>query len=1025
MKRKKIKIWTSPTTSWFPFHSYTTHTMSDNEDVLFDEFGNPINESLSSSSSSGDNDSDSETENILKSDINLDGHIDKQNTDQDGDVIPEEANEIVLAEDKTYYPSLSSTFGNGVETIIATEDAKSLAEPMIEPLTEKKFTLEESSLPETTYSKDYMWQTSSITERVRNISFCGNIHSGKTSIVDMLVNQTHDFKKKDNDDTQLRYTDNHILETKKKISIKSTAISLLLPDLNDSSMLLNIIDSPGHSNFIDEMALSIRMSDTVVLCIDVIESVTETVELIIEYAIKTNTKMMLMLTKLDRLILELRLPPLEAYYKIRRTIEEVNLTIRKYCKELKIDVNDEPRLSPEMNNVCFSSSVFNIIFNLTSFTKVYFEANNLNKNTKFSVDSFSRKLWGDIYFENNKFFVKPENALESANSRTFIKFILSPIYKLTTATLSLDAPELETFIETKMRLRIPKSKYKLDTKPFFKILFTKFLGVPSKALVDSLISYYSPLENSIQKLNYLYTGPRNSEIAEHIKKCDAEGPLIAYISKLVDTVDSEHFYAFIRVLSGSIKQNSKVILLGESYSNNNNNDYKIQKINNCYMWCGRYKINVPELKAGSIGLIAGPGLDSFIVKSASIYGFNFQEYNDDLFIFKGNDKIIDPIFKIALQSFNPKDLNKFLDGLKKINKAYIGCEINVDDNGEYSIFGYGELYMDCLLHDLRILYGDIDIKLSDPMVKFHETTDMLSRVKLTIKSNNGKNSISIISEPLDNDLSEDITRGLLNVKFESARAIAKKLRNVYKWDSLAARSVWSLGPNEENGTCILCDDTLPDEVDKSLLNEYKDIIIKGFQWAIKEGPLCDEQINDVKFKIIDISFAKEEIDRNNSQIIQMVRNACHASLLIGEPKLLEPIYKIEIIVNFEVVDSLDVIIEKRRGFFVEKERIDGSPLWKVIGYIPVIESVGLEVDLRLSTRGLAYPQLIFSKWESVPGNPLDDSAYLPILRRVPIESSSRDFMIKTRRRKGLSDDISIEKYLDSKTWSMLQELEIV
>ena len=43
------------------------------------------------------------------------------------------------------------------------------------------------------------------------------------------------------------------------------------------------------------------------------------------------------------------------------------------------------------------------------------------------------------------------------------------------------------------------------------------------------------------------------------------------------------------------------------------------------------------------------------------------------------------------------------------------------------------------------------------------------------------------------------------------------------------------GPN------ILVDDTLPTEVDKSLLGTVKDSIVQGFQWGTREGPLCDER----------------------------------------------------------------------------------------------------------------------------------------------------------------------------------------
>ena len=51
-------------------------------------------------------------------------------------------------------------------------------------------------------------------------------------------------------------------------------------------------------------------------------------EHILRYALRENVKITLVVNKIDRLILELRLPPADAYYKIKHTIEEVNTVIR-------------------------------------------------------------------------------------------------------------------------------------------------------------------------------------------------------------------------------------------------------------------------------------------------------------------------------------------------------------------------------------------------------------------------------------------------------------------------------------------------------------------------------------------------------------------------------------------------------------------------------------------------------------------------------------------------------------------------
>jgi len=101
-------------------------------------------------------------------------------------------------------------------------------------------------------------------------------------------------------------------------------MSLILPDSSGKSSLINIIDTPGHANFVDETASIARLVDGVVVVVDVVEGVMHGTEAIIRHAMQEGLKMVLVVNKMDRLILELRLPPGEAFFKIKHTIEEVN-----------------------------------------------------------------------------------------------------------------------------------------------------------------------------------------------------------------------------------------------------------------------------------------------------------------------------------------------------------------------------------------------------------------------------------------------------------------------------------------------------------------------------------------------------------------------------------------------------------------------------------------------------------------------------------------------------------------------------
>lgn len=56
---------------------------------------------------------------------------------------------------------------------------------------------------------------------------------------------------------------------------------------------------------------------------------------------------------------------------------------------------------------------------------------------------------------------------------------------------------------------------------------------------------------------------------------------------------------------------------------------------------------------------------------------------------------------------------------------------------------------------------------------------------------------------------------------------------------------------------------------------------------------------------------------------------------------------------------------------------------------------------------------MFSHWQVVPGDPLDRQIILHPLEPSPIPALAREFMVKTRRRKGLSEDVTIAKFFDN------------
>jgi U5 small nuclear ribonucleoprotein component len=115
------------------------------------------------------------------------------------------------------------------------------------------------------------------------------------------------------------------------------------------------------------------------------------------------------------------------------------------------------------------------------------------------------------------------------------------------------------------------------------------------------------------------------------------------------------------------------------------------------------------------------------------------------------------------------------------------------------------------------------------------------------------------------------------------KTIGEFFRGKYDWDLLSARSIWAFGP-EDNGPNLLLNNTLPSEVDQKLLGTVKDSVVQGFKWGCREGPLCDEPMRNVKFKILDARVAAEPIHRGGGQVIPTARRTAYSAFLMATPR---------------------------------------------------------------------------------------------------------------------------------------------
>ena len=163
-------------------------------------------------------------------------------------------------------------------------------------------------------------------------------------------------------------------------------------------------------------------------------------ERLLKHAVQEHLAVTLCISKIDRLVVELKLPPADAYHKLRQIIGacsqahlQLNNTINStpYTDEVNNvlsvynDGSDKYTLSPLLGNVCFSSGMYGFSFTLNSFAQLYHD----HYGGGFPPKELARRLWGDMYFLSTRrtFVKKPPHPTAQ---RTFVEFILEPLYKI-------------------------------------------------------------------------------------------------------------------------------------------------------------------------------------------------------------------------------------------------------------------------------------------------------------------------------------------------------------------------------------------------------------------------------------------------------------------------------------------------------------------------------------------------------------------------------------------------------------------
>jgi elongation factor 2 len=289
---------------------------------------------------------------------------------------------------------------------------------------------------------------------------------------------------------------------------------------------------------------------------------------------------------------------------------------------------------------------------------------------------------------------------------------MTPINSLMTAIMNDDKAKYEKMMGT-LGIVLKGDEKNLLGKPLMKRTMQIWINAADTLLSMIVSKLPSPAKAQKYRVENLYEGPMDDEAANAIRKCDKDGPLMMYVSKMIPTSDKGRFYAFGRVFSGTIATGQKVRIQGPHYKPGSKDDLHEKSIQRTVLMMGRTTEQIADVPCGNT--VALVGVDGFILKSGTITTVADAHNIADM------KYSVSPVVKVAVKIKDGKDLPKLVEGLKKLSKSDPLVICTTEENGEHVIAGCGELHVEICLKDLRDEYAQCEFTVSDPVVSYRET----------------------------------------------------------------------------------------------------------------------------------------------------------------------------------------------------------------------------------------------------------------------------------------------------------------
>lgn len=472
----------------------------------------------------------------------------------------------------------------------------------------------------------------------------------------------------------------------------------------------------------------------------------------------------------------------------------------------------------------------------------------------------------------------------------------------------------DTLSEDEMREGIRKGLVARNIFPVFCVCAGKDMGV--QRLMEFLGNVV-PFVNEMPKLH----NTRGEEISP-----DTNGPTSLYFFK---TGMEPHIgeVSYFKVMSGSVKP-------GEDLANSDRGSK--ERIGQIYAGAGANRIAVEQLNAGDIGCtvkLKDVKTGNTLNCKDCDWKFNFIKYP--------NSK-----YSRAIKAVNSQDTEKLMAAMVKMRQEDPTWVVEQSKElRQIIVHGQGEFHLRTLKWRLEN-NEKLQVKFYDPKIPYRETITKKAKAEYRHRKQSGGagqfGEVHLIIEPYADGMPDPTTYNFNGQEFKM---------------NIKGKEVINL---EWGGKLVFMNSVVGGAIDA----RFMPAILKGVLDCMEHGPLTGSYARGVRVIVYDGKM--HPVDSNELSFMLAARHAFSEAFKNAGPKILEPIYDLEVYVPVDFMGDVMSDLQGRRAMIVGMDSEAGYQ--KLLAKVPLKELNNYSISLSSITGGRASFITKFASYELVPGN---------------------------------------------------------